>query len=252
VSGFCASVTVDVDGVAGLPDGGAGSGRRLTSRSERLYGVERGLERVLDTLAAHGVRATFYVPGVVAWDHPDAVREIVSRGHEIGHHGHTHRRPDTLSDRAQRRDLIAGIDALTEIAGVTPRGYRAPGWELAPATLAALAARGFTHDSSLMGDDRPYVLAGGVLELPVHWALDDAPWFERDLDPRPLLAAWTAEAGAAAREARHVTYTLHPEILGRAHRVAVLDGLLDHLAAMGARLLTHDDVVRELATAPPR
>jgi peptidoglycan/xylan/chitin deacetylase (PgdA/CDA1 family) len=249
---FAASITVDVDGVAGLPDGGAGSGGRLTSRSERLYGIDRGLGRILGRLGDAGVRATFYVPGVVARDHPDALREIASGGHEIGHHGHTHRRPDTLADSAQVRELAEGIEALAAVTGTRPRGYRAPGWELAPATLAALPGLGFAFDSSLMGDDRPYALAGGLVELPVHWSLDDAPWFERSLDPRPLLAAWTAEADAAAREERHVTYTLHPEILGRAHRVAVLDGLLEHLSGAGGRLLPHGDVVRELATAAPR
>jgi peptidoglycan/xylan/chitin deacetylase (PgdA/CDA1 family) len=248
---FAASITVDVDGAAGLPGGGAGSERRLTSRSERLYGVDRGLERILGRLAAHGARATFYVPGVVARDHPDAVREIAAGGHEIGHHGHRHRRPDELDDDAQAQELVEGIEALAAVTGARPRGYRAPGWELAPATLAALSGLGFSHDSSLMGDDRPYPLAGGLVELPVHWSLDDAPWFERALDPRPLLAAWTAEARSAAREERHVTYTLHPEILGRGHRIGVLEGLLEHLNSAGARLLAHGDVVRELATAAP-
>ena len=56
-------ITVDVDGEAGLPDGGRGYEHRLSSRSERSYGLLRGLPRVLGVLGEFGVLATFYVPG---------------------------------------------------------------------------------------------------------------------------------------------------------------------------------------------
>jgi peptidoglycan/xylan/chitin deacetylase (PgdA/CDA1 family) len=248
---WSASITVDVDGVAGLPDGGRHHVHRLTSRSERLYGIARGLPRILALLDAYGVRATFYVPGVVACEHAEELRRIVARGHEVGHHGHTHRRPDTLTAEAQEREVAAGIDALVAVTGERPRGYRAPGWELAPPTLSALVAHGFAWDSSLMGDDRPYVLEGGLVELPVHWSLDDAPHFSRSLDPAPLLAAWIGEADAAAAEGRHVTYTLHPDVLGRAHRVAVLERLLAHLTETGAALVTHGEAASP-RVPPPR
>jgi peptidoglycan-N-acetylglucosamine deacetylase len=230
------SITIDVDGEAGLPDGGRAYAQRLTSRSERLYGLRRGLPRVLAVLADLDLRATFYVPGVVAQRHPDELRGLLEAGHELGHHGHTHRRPDLLTAAEQRAELEDGLAALGELCGAPVRGYRAPGWELAPATLRALGELGFTHDSSLMADDRPY-LVGGLVELPVHWTLDDAPHFERTTDPDPLLRCWLAELAYAVAEERHITYTLHPEILGRPHRLPVLERLLD--AAAGAGTLTH-------------
>lgn len=121
------SITVDVDGVYGLPHGGEGSASQLSARSERLYGVTRGVPRLLEVLAAAGVAGTFYVPGAVAIDHPATVEAVLDRGHEVAHHGHRHLRPDRLSADEQLRELDEGIAALASIAGSPPTGYRAPG-----------------------------------------------------------------------------------------------------------------------------
>jgi peptidoglycan/xylan/chitin deacetylase (PgdA/CDA1 family) len=224
------SITVDVDGAAGLPGGGIGFEQRLSCWSERTYGVTTGLPRILAVLDEFAARATFYVPGVTAERHPDELAALAATHHEIGHHGHTHRLPCRLDPVTQRREIADGTRALEAVTGRTPRGYRAPGWELTRATLDALATARFAFDSSLMGDDRPYLVeAGGrqLVELPVHWALDDAPHFAHTTDPSGLLATWLDELALARREQRHLTITCHPEILGRGHRVDVLRRLLD-------------------------
>jgi peptidoglycan/xylan/chitin deacetylase (PgdA/CDA1 family) len=218
-----ASLTVDVDGVAGLacrPGGPWG----LTARSEHEY-VWRGLERVVSVLDRHDAVATFYVPGVTVLERPAAFAELLAAGHEIAHHGHAHLPAATLDPAGEREELVRGIDALGEI-GVTPRGYRSPGWELTPTTLALLPELGFAWDSSLMADDRPYRL-GELVELPVHWRLDDVPYWLAYRDPRDVLAIWTAEYDHA--DGGHVTYTIHPELTGRGHRLTLLEGLLDHI-----------------------
>jgi peptidoglycan/xylan/chitin deacetylase (PgdA/CDA1 family) len=245
------SITVDVDGAAGLPGGGAGFEHRLSRWSERTYGVTRGLERILAVLDEFGADATFYVPGVTAERHPDELAELAAR-HEIAHHGHSHRRPGSLDEQGQRDDVVAGCRALEAITGRRPEGYRAPAWDLTRCTLEALGACGFAFDSSLMGDDRPYLVEAGdrvLVELPVHWALDDAPHFAHTTDPAGLLAVWRAELEAAAREGRHTTVTCHPEILGRAHRVDVLRRLLEDAAALAVPCLRHGDVARSLLPA---
>jgi peptidoglycan-N-acetylglucosamine deacetylase len=247
------SVTVDVDGAAGLPGGGAGWEHRLSSWSERTYGLRRGLPRILDVLDEFGVTATFYVPGVTAQRHPDELAGLAATRHEIAHHGHTHRRPDELDASEQRAEIADGVRALQAVTGRTPAGYRAPGWELTPATLDELVAVGFAYDSSLMGDDRPYVMegaAGSVVELPVHWALDDAPHFAHTTDVGGLLTTWIAELIAARREDRHTTITCHPEIVGRAHRIDVVRRLLDAAAGQGIACVPHGDVARALAGSP--
>lgn len=249
-AGAALAVTVDVDGEAGLPGGGAGFAHRLSPRSERIYGVTRGLERVLDALTEFNVAATFYVPGVTAGKHPDAIRSIVEHGHEVGHHGHTHRSPEALTPDEQRAEIVDGVAALAEL-GVEPQGYRAPAWELTAVTLASLAEHGFATDSSLMADDRPYRLDVGersLLELPVHWTLDDAPYFSADLGSTGPLRVWMRELELATTEERPITLTLHPEIVGRPHRLDVLRRVLERAAELGMRTLTH----AELAAATRR
>ena len=93
-----------------------------------------------------------------------------------------------------------------------------------------------------MDDDRPYELGAGLLELPVHWTLDDAPYFAADLGSEALLRVWTHELDLAAEERRAITVTLHPEILGRPHRVRLLRRVLEHAAARGIPALTHAEV----------
>lgn len=246
------SITVDVDGAAGLPDGGAGFEHRLSCWSERTYGLTAGLPRLLDVLDEFGATATFYVPGVTAERHPDEIAALAGAAHELGHHGHTHRFPCALDATAQRREIADGTRALEAVTGRRPRGYRAPGWELTRVTLDALGAAGFAFDSSLMGDDRPYLVEAGdrrLVELPVHWALDDAPHFAHTTDPSGLLTAWLGELAAAQRESRHITITCHPEILGRAHRVDVLRWLLDAAAADSVACVAHGEIA-DSVTAP--
>ncbi|HWM12504.1 MAG TPA: polysaccharide deacetylase family protein [Solirubrobacteraceae bacterium] len=218
------SVTVDVDGLAGLAcrPGGPWEGR-LTSRSEHEF-VWCGLERVVSVLARHDALATFYVPGVTIEANPGVFRDLFLAGHEIAHHGYAHLPTATLDAAGEREELERGIEALAGI-GVAPGGYRSPGWELTPVTLSLLARLGFVWDSSLMDREHPY-RRGALVELPVHWRLDDVPYFAHLADPRDVLAAWTAEADHADG---HVTYTVHPELTGRGHRITLLEGLLDHV-----------------------
>jgi peptidoglycan-N-acetylglucosamine deacetylase len=207
-------------------------------------------------LAEHGVAGTFYVPGAVAERDAGLVREIAAAGHEVGHHGHRHLPAHTLDADAQREEIERGLAALQDCLGMRVSGYRSPAWELTPITLALLGEHGFTHDSSLMGDDRPHRLHAGertLAELPVHWSLDDVPYLAWAPEtgghlghPDALLAAWIAEHDAAEREHRHLTYTMHPEIIGRAGRIDLLRRVLDHLHTHHTPTHTHHHTTTQL------
>ncbi len=246
------SLTFDVDGEAGLacravPGGWAD---RLSSRSEARFGLLRGLPRILAVLSEFDAPATFYVPGAVAGRERAAVAEIVAAGHEIGHHGHDHLPSHGLSAERQRAEIERGLSALAEAGGGRPAGYRSPAWELTPVTLALLVEHGFTHDSSLMGDDRPYRLEAGLLELPVHWSLDDVPFFAygAGIPHAPpvatdlVIASWLREQDAARDERRHLTFTMHPELTGRAGRIDLLRAVLRRAAEHRTPVLPHGAV----------
>ena len=136
------SITVDVDGAAGLPGGGAGYEHRLSCWSERTYGLTAGLPRILDVLDEFDVRATFYVPA----SPPSGTRTRSPRSPARGTRSAitaTRIASRTRSTRAtQRAGDRRGHAALEAVTGRTPRGYRAPGWELTRVTLDALGERG--------------------------------------------------------------------------------------------------------------
>jgi peptidoglycan/xylan/chitin deacetylase (PgdA/CDA1 family) len=246
-------LTFDVDAEAPWLAQSSDFARRLSTLSEGRYGVVRGVPRILDLLDRHGVRATFYVPGSTAARHPDCVRAVVAAGHEIAHHGHLHLRSHQLGADAQREEVERGLEELQRLAGRAPRGYRSPAWELTPETFALLLEHGFTYDSSCMGDDRPYYEELGprtLLELPVHWSLDDWPYFGWSVDrggnlsaPSAWLETWRGEFESALAERRLVTYTMHPEVVGRGHRLRALDELVTGMRRRGSVwFATHGEV----------
>ena len=216
-------LTFDFDGISGFIARGAVTPTPV-SRGE--FGPRVGAPRLLALLRKYRIKSSWYVPGHTIETFPDAVRSVVEHGHEIGHHGWRHISPVALSRAEEEAELVRGNEAIMRISGEYARGYRSPGWELTPATLELLPELGFAWDSSLMADERPYRL-GELVELPVHWRLDDVPYWLAYRDPREVLAIWTAEYDAA--DGGHITFTIHPEHTGRGHRLTLLDGLLDHI-----------------------
>ena len=81
---------------------------------------------ILDALAEHGVRATFFILGRHAERWPDLVRRVADEGHAIGNHGYYHRKLHFKSPRYVRADLELGTRCIEIAAGVLPRWFRAP------------------------------------------------------------------------------------------------------------------------------
>ena len=103
------------------------------SRGE--YGACVAVPRILDLLDKYGLKTTFFVPGHTLETFPEAVREILTRGHEIGHHGYVHEDPTDLSYDEEERILVRGLESLDKL-GVKPLGYRSPGFDFSVNTLA--------------------------------------------------------------------------------------------------------------------
>ena len=236
------ALTFDVDGEAPWLGEGAEYERRLSMRSLGRFGPERGVYRVLKLLGDFELPATFYVPGHTADSFPEVVPAILEAGHEVGHHGYLHLGTDELSADAQRAELEQGLTALGKY-GVTPAGYRSPGWELSPETLELLASYGFSYDSSLMADDRPYWVSSGgrpLLELPGHWSICDWPYFGWTpyhggllADPSAVEQIWIDEYESARDDGRAVTYTMHPEAIGRGYLAKMLERVVSEMLDRG-------------------
>ncbi len=113
----------------------------------------RSTDRLLSLLRSHGVRATFFVLGYIAEREPGLVRAIAREGHEVGLHGHLHRRIFEMSPAEFDEDLVRSQAAVSAAAGTDVVGYRAPEWSMRPHTLWALSVlrkRGILYDSSMV------------------------------------------------------------------------------------------------------
>lgn len=82
--------------------------------------------RILDELARHGVKATFFILGAHAERWPELVHRVVSEGHQIGNHGYFHRKLHLKSPFYVKRDLVLGKRAIERAGAASPKFFRAP------------------------------------------------------------------------------------------------------------------------------
>jgi peptidoglycan/xylan/chitin deacetylase (PgdA/CDA1 family) len=215
-----------------------------------------GAERMLTLLHETDIRSTWFIPGHSAETYPHIVEMIVAGGHEIGNHGYLHSHPKDADDEAAILDR--GNDVLTRMTGHRPLGYRSPGAGLSYNMVELLHDRGFAYDSSLMGDDfTPYYLRSGdvastdgpyifgkqidVVEIPFTWGLDDFPAFEYVTSragiqpglssPGAVYEIWSGDFDYLYDRIGEGVYTLtmHPQVIGRGHRILMLERLIRHI-----------------------
>ena len=207
-----------------------------SSLAQGRYGPNVALPGILAVLDRRGVKATFFIPSWVIEHYPDAVRSIVDAGHEIGAHGVKHESPNVLTAEEEKAVLRQSIGVIERVTGAPPAGYRAPSWAFSDITMSLVIDAGFTYSSNFMDTDQPYVHAdsNGLVELPISWILDDAPyfWFDEDSWNKKIHSAadveaiWKEEFAAIYDKGGYYGLTMHPQIIGRPGRLAMLDRLI--------------------------
>jgi peptidoglycan-N-acetylglucosamine deacetylase len=243
------------------------------SRGE--FGPRVAAPRLLALFKKHGIETSWYVPGHTIETFPDAVKRVVDAGHEIAHHGWTHRPPASLSKEKEEEELVRGNEAIRRISGQYARGYRSPSWDLSPYSVDFMLTHGFKYDSSMMGDDyMPYYARNAdaielksaarfgkhtnLVEMPIHWSTDDSPHFEY-VKTEHSLRQGLQNAGnvydnwindflymkQVVKEWGVLTYTCHPFIIGRGHRVMMLERLIQRMKEEGAVFQRVDRTVEE-------
>jgi len=225
--------------------------------SHAEFGPRVGAKRLLDLLHRHEIPTTWFVPGHSLTTFTDDTEAILAGGHELACHGWFHEDFAELSVDEARDVLDRSVEAVHSVTGAAPVGFRAPYWSLGPRTLELVAAAGFRYDSSLMADDyalyrvrqgdRHSTVEGttwgretDLVEVPVYWAMDDWPHFEPGPGrsglsaPSAVLEIWTEELRYAYEHAPGglVMVTVHPECIGRGHRMAMLERFVDAAAAL--------------------
>ncbi len=263
-----ACLTFDFDGMSGLV------ARGLTSPTP----VSRGefgavaLPRILDMLKRYDIKSSFFIPGVIVHTYPQLCERIVAEGHEVGNHGWSHIPTGNLSAAEEEDELLRGTEALFKFTGKKPVGYRSPSWDLSPNTVDILLRNGFLYESSMMAHDHePYRVRQGdvvelgkpmvfgketdLIEMPISWSLDDFPHFEflrlpNSVSPglqnaSGVLENWLNDFEYMRRTCDWgvLTYTCHPYVIGRGHRMLMLESLIEGLIEKGANFITMEGAV---------
>lgn len=132
--------------------------------------VERNTDRMLELMAARGVRSTCFVLGWVAEKVPALVRRIADAGHEIASHGHGHELIYEIGPERFRQDIARSVGFLRDLTGQPVRGYRAPSFSIIDWAIPILQEHGIEYDSSAfptVAHDRYGRLSGMDAGVPI-------------------------------------------------------------------------------------
>ena len=245
--------------------------------SHAEFGPRVGVPRILELLEREAIPSTWFVPGSSLITFLNNTEAIMAGGHELACHGWYHEDFSELDVDDQRSILDRSIQAVVRVGAPAPKGFRAPYWALGRETLELVEDAGFAYDSSLMADDyRPYRVRRGdrhsvesgstfgpegtLVEIPVYWTLDDWPLFEpgpgRDglTAPSKVLEIWTGELRYAYNHAPGglLTITMHPECIGRGHRMAMLEAFIAEAKSLDGVVFDRlDRYVERWRAVPP-
>lgn len=244
-----------------------------TAISRGEFGANVATPRILELLSKEEVPTTWFIPGLDAETFPDACKQVRDDGHEVGHHNYAHENTVNATEE-ERRIVERGIEALENVLGVRPVGFRSPAWDLSPYTVDILVDNGFEYDSSAMAHDYwPYYCRTGdvvhadrppvwgtetnLVEVPVSWGLDDFPFTEFILG-----TTMTATTDIVAMGERWIadldflidnldggvfTLTMHPQAIGRSSRLLLLRNVIRHGKERGVKFATIKDVAASFA-----
>jgi hypothetical protein len=205
--------------------------------------VTVALPRLLDTLDAHQLSATFFVEAINCELYPEALLEIVRRGHELGMHGWRHEAWAQLPAGREQETLTRASHAFANL-GIDVGGFRPPGGGLTPRSASLLREAGLRWCSPAGGGPG---LRDGLIYVPFDWRFVDAYHLmsrfsalrvsrgdaAQSLAPGALAQRLTGELEAPAGDGAQQTLILHPflmvdeswsagvlQVLGRIRRLA--------------------------------
>ena len=234
--------------------------------------------RILRLLADRSLPATFFIPGHTIETYPDVCRMIVEAGCEVGLHGYAHEMNALQSASDERTAMARSIELVQGRTGTYPVGYRAPAGDQTNQTIELLLENGIVYDSSLMGHDfRPYRVRVGdefpteaparwgseseLIELPWSWTNDDYPYLEFVafrkggimpglVRPEDMFSNWLGDVQWMVRELEGgvATFVLHPQVIGRGHRLLAFEDFLEKVVDLGVQFDKMADIASAVAT----
>jgi peptidoglycan-N-acetylglucosamine deacetylase len=224
------------------------------------FGGRVGIWRLLELFDSHNVKATVFTPGRICELYPQALKRAAKAGHEIADHMWEHHVPD---DPALEEDhLLKTIAALERLTGRRPVGTRSSHSQW------LLKREGFIYNSFSSLNHMPFYQDDGtgqntVVQLPFHYALDDAMYFsfgwmgtrndaQTMMDCDEVLEYWWSAFQDQYQRGGYLNILLHPFVSGRALRVDMLDRLILRMKALpGLWFPACEDVARHCLVHHP-
>lgn len=136
------------------------------NRTEKYIEYDRYLNAILDKLDACETKATFFCLGKIATDFPYVIKNISSRGHEIGCHSNEHLWLTQMTPEQLKKDTHDAISALEDVCGQKVVSYRAPAFSIGQNNkwaIEILAEEGIERDASIFPAQRDF---GGFASFP--------------------------------------------------------------------------------------
>ena len=206
---------------------------------------EVAIPRILEMYRRCEIKQTFFYPAWCMERYPHLVEMILEGGHEIAAHGYLHENPNNLSAEDELYWFERQIAVVEKMTGQKPRGWRAPLYNFSKHSLDFLVDHGLKYDTSLMGDDIPYVLKsqkGSVIELPTQWAMDDWPQYTLAPDmhfmmpikaPQKGMEVFMAELDAMYKYGGLWVTVWHPFVSGRLARCDGIEKMILNMQDKG-------------------
>jgi hypothetical protein len=185
------------------------------------YGYKKGIYRLLDAFAKHGIHSSVMINGVIAERAPEAVRAVAEAGHEILSHSYAMDViPVLMDEAAERANITRCQDLLQNASGQAIRGWLSPRGTPSANTARLLAEAGFLWYGDVFDDDLPYVqtISGHrIVAIPLGTDVNDMPFMKYGAPPRQMLDSFIQNLEVAADHGQTcvIDVTNHAHIFGR-------------------------------------
>lgn len=203
--------------------------------SQREYGNRVGLARVLDILDRYNLKITVPLNSACVGRHDALINELRQRDVEfVGHGGYANQIISSAMSESDEKALIGdSVLQLERSVGYRPRGWAGQDYGESARTPFLLAEAGFEYLLDWPNDDQPYLMrtSPGLVSIPRQPEWDDVEllWLRRiGMHRYPEIIADAFDA-LYAEGGRVFVLSLHPWLIGMAHRIKYLDIALKHI-----------------------
>jgi len=207
--------------------------------TQRDYGNRVGIFRVLDVLDRYQIRAGAAVNALAAERYPYLIEQFKKRNYEFIAHGHSANRmiSSKMSEAEEKAEITSSMDAIEKAAGIRPTGWLGQDYGESQRTPQLLADAGLDYVLDWPNDDQPYPMKVGkkFVSMPNQPEWDDV---QQLMIRRISTTRYPDLVGEAFEQLHHeggqvFNLSIHPWLMGMAHRIKYLDEALRRIERFG-------------------